>query len=683
MAGSTPTAGALVQAGVALPAPPSARRFPPFVAATVSVAIAVVVLLLPGSPPVPVGDAAFWMLAAGVLAGELLPIKLPRRDDLEEIALSTPFAFALMLAAGPLPAVAVYALASVVHDVVDGRAPLKTVFNAAQYSLSLLAGAAVLALGGAAAPTPGLLDGHLPLVLAAGVAIFIANQVFVGTGTALVTGGRIRDLVLGDLPFQSWTGGFLLTLAPLALAAAERHAALLPLIFFPMLAIRIGGGQAILNAHRAWHDDLTDLPNRRLLHQRLADATEEAERQDGSVVVAILDLNGFKAVNDTLGHEQGDHLLCDVGARLAATVPEDATFARLGGDEFGVVIPGATLVEGRMAMLALMAELEEPFELEGLSVQVDAAAGLAAFPQHGSAAEDLLRRADVALYSAKSGGTEVEAYAAEDDEHSLDRLALAGQLRRGLARGELIVHFQPKVAVVPGRRHGVEALVRWNHPQLGLIGPDGFIPLAEQSSLLKPLTQHVLEVSLRQCRAWRDEGHDLRVSVNLSARSLLDRDLPHDVARLLRASELPGDVLQLEITESRLVSDFRRAEYVLAALRELGVGLAIDDFGTGFSSLAQLQRLPVDEIKIDKSFVLNMATNADDAAIVRSTIELGRTLALDVTAEGVETPEAYAHLVALGCHFAQGYHVGRPSPAASCQRDLQRFVRDEEAAAHA
>ena len=190
-------------------------------------------------------------------------------------------------------------------------------------------------------------------------------------------------------------------------------------------------------------------------------------------------------------------------------------------------------------------------------------------------------------------------------------------------------------------------------------------------------------MSLRQCRAWRDEGLDLRVSVNLSARSLLDRDLPHDVARLLRASGLPGDVLQLEITESRLVSDFRRAEYVLAALRELGVGLAIDDFGTGFSSLSQLQRLPVDEIKIDKSFVLNMATSADDAAIVRSTIELGRTLALDVTAEGVETPEAFDRLVELGCHFAQGYHVGRPAPGDACARDIRRFLRAGEAAARA
>ena len=679
MAGSAPTVGALAQAGVALPAAASARRYPPFAAATIAAALAAVVLLLPGSPAVPVGDPTFWALAAAVLAGELLPIRLPRRDGLEDIALSTPFAFALLLSAGPLPAVAVYAFASVVHDVADRRTPLKAAFNAAQYALSLLAGAAVLALGGAAAPAAGAIDGDLPLVVAAGVAIFSINQVLVGVGTALVTGGRIRDLVVGDLPFQSWTAGFLLTMGPIALVISERHLALLPLLLFPMLAIRLGGREAIINAHRAWHDDLTDLPNRRLMHQRVRDATEAARRRGDGMVVGILDLNGFKAVNDTLGHEQGDRLLCDVGARLAAAVPADATLARVGGDEFGVVLPGLTAIEGRMAVARLLAALDEPFELASLSVQVDAGAGIAAYPQDGTAADDLLRHADVALYSAKAAQTEIEAYSAEDDEHTIDRLALAAQLRRGLTRGEVVVHFQPKVAVVPGRRHAVEALARWNHPQLGLIGPAGFIPLAEQSSLLKPLTHHVLALTLRQCRVWRAEGLDLRVCVNLSARSLLDRDLPGEIARLLEAEGLPADVLQLEITESRLVTDFRRAEHVLAALRTLGVTLAIDDFGTGFSSLAQLTRLPVDEIKIDKSFVLGMESSRSDEAIVRSTIELGRTLSLDVTAEGVETPEAYAHLVELGCHFAQGFHLGRPASAESCGRDLRRFIRSEAA----
>ena len=661
---------------------PTARGFAPFAYATIAVAAALVVVLPSVSDAGHLDDPAFWMLVASALAGELLPIRLPRRDDLEEIVLSTPFAFALMLYAGALPAVVVYVAGSVLRDVLDRTAPLKTAFNAAQSALSLLAGAGVLALAGAAPPSA-YLDSLLPLVLLAAAATFAVNQVLAGTASAILTGARVRDLVVGDFGFQAWTAGFLLALAPLVLAAVEQNLALLPLLFLPMLAIRIGGRQAIINAHRAWHDELTALPNRLLLHQRLLDALDRAGRGDGSVSVAILDLNGFKQVNDTLGHDQGDRLLRDVGDRLAAELPDSATLARLGGDEFGLVLPDTTIVEGRLVLAGVLESLEEPFELDGLAVQVDAAAGLAVSPQHGRAPQDLLRHADVALYAAKASQTEVEVYAPEDDEHSLDRLALAAQLRRGLARGELVVHFQPKVAVVEGRRHGVEALVRWNHPQLGLIGPEGFIPLAEQSSLLKPLTQHVLDESLRQCRLWRDEGLDLRMSVNLSARSLLDRDLPGDVGRLLGKWGLPPDALQLEITESRLVADFRRAEFVLAALRDLGVALAIDDFGTGFSSLQQLQRLPVDEIKIDKSFVLNMATSPDDAAIVRSTIELGRTLALDVTAEGVETPEAFEQLVALGCHFAQGYHVGRPAPAEACGRDMRRFLRTVEEAARA
>jgi diguanylate cyclase (GGDEF)-like protein len=678
MAGSAPTAGALLQATAPRVL---AHRFPVFAAATIAAAVVAVAALVPSASAARLDEGTFWLLAGAIIASELLPIRLPRRDVLEEVVLSTTFAFTLMLWAGPLPAIGIYAAGVLLRDALDRTEPLKAVFNAAQESLSILAGAAVLALAAVPAPSPGYLDGALPFVLLAAVATFAVNQLLAGTATALLTDGRVRDLVLGDLPYQVWTGGFLLTLAPLALDAVEDHPLLLPLLFLPLIAIRIGGGQAVLNAHRAWHDDLTDLPNRLLLHQRAADALEQASRHGDGLVVAILDLNAFKAVNDTLGHARGDELLRDVGARLRAAAPPEATLARLGGDEFGFLLPTTTLADGRFAVGRIISALDEPFDVDGLAVQVDASAGLAAFPQHGRTAQDLLRHADVALYAAKSNQMPVEAYSPDDDEHSIDRLALAAQLRRGLQRGELIVHFQAKLALGGGRRHGVEALARWNHPQLGLIGPEGFIPLAEQSSLLKPLTLRVLDEALRQTRLWRDEGLDLRVSVNLSARSLLDHDLPGDVGRLLAKWGLPSSALQLEITESRLVSDFGRAERVLTGLRDLGVGLAIDDFGTGFSSLAQLQRLPVQEIKIDKSFVLNMATSADDAAIVRSTIELGRTLALDVTAEGVETPEAFAQLTALGCHFAQGYHVGRPAPGDACARDLRRFIRDGAAAA--
>ncbi|HEX2085448.1 MAG TPA: EAL domain-containing protein, partial [Solirubrobacteraceae bacterium] len=403
--------------------------------------------------------------------------------------------------------------------------------------------------------------------------------------------------------------------------------------------------------------------------------------EDGvSAVALLLDLDDFKSVNDTLGHQHGDELLVHVAHRLRASLPVEVTVARLGGDEFALLAnrrPGEPADElARRAAAAL----EEPFELGGLLLDVRATMGLAVLPDHGASAEEVVKHADVALYAAKEARTQWALYAREGDEHSLDRLALAGQLRRGIERGELVVHYQPKLALREGGRHGAEALVRWQHPQLGLIAPEGFIGLAEQSDLITHLTHRVLDDALEQCRRWRDDGLDLRVSVNLSARSLIDRDLAGLIGRLLDRWSLPSSALQVEITETRLVADVLRARTTLEQLRRLGVAVAIDDFGTGFSSLAQLTRLPVDEIKIDKSFVLGMESNRSDEAIVRSTIELGRNLHLQVTAEGVESRETLDRLQALGCDFAQGYHVGRPVPADRCRRDIERFLRAGRAA---
>ena len=265
----------------------------------------------------------------------------------------------------------------------------------------------------------------------------------------------------------------------------------------------------------------------------------------------------------------------------------------------------------------------------------------------------------------------MQTYAEESDEYSIDRLALVAQLRRGIERGELVVHYQPKAPLQGGTISSVEALVRWNHPQLGRIGPDGFIPFAEQTGVIKPLTEYVLETALAQCERWRREGLNVAVSVNVSTRNVLDHDLPSVVRALLDRFELPASVLELEITESRIVADMRRARAALEELRGMGVRIAIDDFGTGFSSLSQLQQLPVDEIKIDKSFVTRMETDRNDAVLVRSIIELGRNLGLSVTAEGVESESIRRSLHKLGCDFAQGFHIGRPVPAEECRRHLQ------------
>jgi diguanylate cyclase (GGDEF)-like protein len=382
----------------------------------------------------------------------------------------------------------------------------------------------------------------------------------------------------------------------------------------------------------------------------------------------IADLDDFKSVNDTLGHAFGDRVLAAVAPRLLRVLGANATLGRLGGDEFAVLLEHAGEGQATTVADALIGALERPLDIDGLSIQVAASIGIACYPQHGRTVEELLQHADVALYCAKASQSAYELYAEEEDEYSLDRLALAGQLRRGIERGELVIHYQPKVPLAGGRTRAVEALVRWDHPQLGLVGPDGFVPLAEQTGLIKPLTRHVLDASLRQCSIWRRTGLDLRVSVNISTRSLLDTDLVTTIRELLERYELDPPSLQLEITESRIVADLRRARSVLDNLRGTGITIAIDDFGTGFSSLSQLQQLPVDEIKIDKSFVMRMETDANDFVLVRSIVELGHNLGLHVTAEGVESESVARRLNELGCTYAQGFYHGRPEPAAECRR---------------
>jgi predicted signal transduction protein with EAL and GGDEF domain len=349
----------------------------------------------------------------------------------------------------------------------------------------------------------------------------------------------------------------------------------------------------------------------------------------------------------------------------------DDTLAHLGGDEFAVLLPRLSLEEGERLAERLVGALDDAFMLDGMVLHVRASVGLAHHPEHGSDPDDLLRRADIALYCAKSSQRPVEIYAPSQDNYSVDRLLLATQLRRGIDAGEIRLDYQPKFPLAGGRPTGVEALARWQHPDLGQIGPDGFVPLADQAGLMGVLTDVVLREALAQCRRWIDDGLVLRMSVNLSPRSLNDPELPGRIAEMLAAERLAPELLQLEITESRALPSGRGATRVADELRAMGVGIAIDDFGTGFSSLVQLQRLPVDEIKIDRSFVATMAHNPSDAAIVRSTIDLARNLGLRVTAEGVETEEARAQLCEMGCELAQGFWLCRPVSADRCARVIR------------
>ena len=424
--------------------------------------------------------------------------------------------------------------------------------------------------------------------------------------------------------------------------------------------------QARENLHNATHDALTGLPNRAAFSERV-----NRVAAGGRGAVALLDLDHFKEINDTLGHQAGDALLQQVGPRLAAALGDDAFVARLDGDEFALLLEGDDPeAEARVAATAL----ETPFVVEGLQVLVEGSVGLARFPEHGQTAALLLQRADMAMYEAKRLHVRLEVYDPGADTSDADRLLVLSELKDGIERDELVLHFQPKISLADRSLVGVEALVRWNHPTRGQLPPAEFIPLAERTGLIRPLTVWVLEHAIRQCREWRDAGHELRVAVNLSVANLMDGALPNDVARLLGQLGLPPRALELEITESVVMADPARARGVLEQLRSMGVGLAIDDFGTGHASLAYLQRLPVSQLKIDRSFVSAMTHSHADEAIVRSTLALAHDLGLEVVAEGVEDELVAQRLTEMGCDVAQGFHLGRPVPAEEVALEPAEFA---------
>jgi diguanylate cyclase (GGDEF)-like protein len=378
-----------------------------------------------------------------------------------------------------------------------------------------------------------------------------------------------------------------------------------------------------------------------------------------------MDLDGFKDVNDTLGHHVGDGLLQHVASELAVGFGTDGVVCRLGGDEFAVAVGQLETIEAAWALgRRIHAVVERPVAVDELEVDVRASVGMAIAPGHGDNVSELLRRADVAMYDAKREATGLEAYAADRDHYSARRLSLAADLRRAIDNGDLAVFYQPQLDLRRREVVGFEALVRWPHERHGFVPPDEFIPIAEQSGLIRPLTSLVLEQTILQAAAWREAGESFRVAVNISARSLFAAGLEQEVPALLGRVGLPPSLLTLEVTESSVMTELARAVGVLSSLAASGIRLSIDDFGTGHSSLAQLRDLPVDEIKIDKSFVLNLARDNHDAAIVRSILELARNVGLEVVAEGIEDAEALQLLHDYGCGVGQGYFIAKPLPPA-------------------
>jgi diguanylate cyclase (GGDEF)-like protein len=617
------------------------------------------------------------LFAGCALIGELVPLKVVTRGVEGEVTTSTTFAFATLLAAGPAPSMVVLVAASFLADGLRRKAPLKLLFNGCQYALTMGLTAVTLHALTGVPRTHGTFHfepADLPGILAAAAVFFLVNSILVATVIAMAQGARVGRYLVQDCFFQVSTAGLMLGLSPMVALAADFALPSVALLMLPLLAVHRGGREAIAKEHQALHDALTGLPNRLLFKDRIEGALHG--RDDAPSAVMLIDLDHFKEINDTLGHHAGDVLLQEVAARLSAELADAGTVARLGGDEFGVLLP-AMQRSGDAMLVAqrLLGRLREPFTIEGLTLEVDASIGIACHPAHGEDVEQLNQRADIAMYAAKEGGRGFVMFEPQLDRYSPRRLALAGALRQAIVDGEIILYFQPKADLDSGRIVGVEALARWQHPELGLIGPTEFVPIAEQTGLIGPLTSHVLDEALRQVREWRDSGLELSVAVNLSARSFLDAQLAAEIPPLLERYGIEAEMLELEITESMLMIDPGRAKATLDRLSSIGLSLSVDDFGTGYSSLANLKRLPVNGIKIDKSFVMDMAHDPSDAAIVRSTIDLAHNLGLRVVAEGVENQESWRRLREQGCDLAQGFHVSRPLPGG----ELGRLIVAHEA----
>jgi diguanylate cyclase (GGDEF)-like protein len=660
----TEPTGALV-----LPTSRPTTRLSTFVLAVIAVGAAV--LLGVGRLHLSAGLAApgatSLLLAALLLVAESQPIVLRREDDdLDEVTIASTFILALALL-GPVWLLLATQVAAVTASDLRRRKNLQRVlFNNAQLVLS---GAATRWVFCALTDRTFVADAaplHVRDVvpaLVAGAVFFVVNNGLTGVVVALALRRPVGTHLRQDVRFQLSTSGVLLAFGPVVAVATSFSLLLLPLMLLPIAAVHRSAKLAGEREREALSDSLTGLPNRQFLLDRTGHALEAASRSGVGTAVLIVDLDHFKEINDTLGHYVGDELIRQVGSRLRTVMRAGDTVARLGGDEFGVLACDlAGRADAEQVAERLVAALTQPFTVDGVRLDVQASVGIAMSPDHGSDATILMQRADVALYTAKEHRGTYACYRPERDLHSVEKLALLGDLREGVSDGQLRVHYQPKCDAATGALVGLEALVRWAHPTRGLVFPDDFIPVAENTGLIRALTIEVLDQSLCFARKLRDAGTPLGVAVNISVRCLTDLELPQQIAGLLGIWGMPPESLTLEVTESSIMVDPARTMTVLSLLRDLGVSLSIDDFGTGYSSLSYLKRLEANELKIDKSFVFAMTSNSNDAVIVRSTIELGHNLGLRLVAEGVEDAETWTMLKALGCDVIQGYHLSRPLP---------------------
>jgi diguanylate cyclase (GGDEF)-like protein len=642
-------------------------------------AVMVVTCLHPASIDVDTRLAVLLPLILVLVIGELRPIAIARGDsEPDEVSISSTIGLALLLIA-PLGIVMLAQALALMADAAlrrrDGVA-LRLFFNIGQYTLAFAGARAVFA---AIANTAFMTNdgpfkpGQFPAALAAGLAFYVVNSGLTSIAFGLARGNRLQVQLRTDLRWQLASSTMLIGLAPVVAAAMLWSPLLLPFLLFPVVIVHRSADLAARREFEALHDGLTGLPNRSLLLTHLERTMDSAPEQTHTGLL-LLDLDHFKEVNDTLGHAVGDQLIRDVAQRLRGVVREQDLVARLGGDEFAVVCPGLPSARHGEELAARLSDaLREPFSADGVALDISWSVGIALAPMHADTVDVLLQRADVAMYAAKETRGAQSMYDPDLDRHSLQRLTLAGDLRRTLEAGLIGVAYQPQVHARTRTPLGIEALVRWQHPLLGPINPETIVALAASTGLLAELTSQVLDSSLSALQRWRADGHSLSLSVNLTPRQLNDMTLPTMVGDLLDRHGVPAESLILEVTESSVMADANRTTTVIEALREIGVGLSIDDFGTGYSSLAHLQRLAPNEIKIDRSFVSAMRHPSSERTIVLSTLELGHNLGLRVVAEGVEVEAIAAVLAQHGCDILQGYAISRPDH----EDAISRWLHDQ------
>lgn len=605
----------------------------------------------------------FWVLGVLVVLGELRPVMVSSATSVGGTYPSTMFTFAVLLHFGLPTAVLMQAVGIAMNGVVTRKAWHRVTFNIGQSTLALTAAAVVLGVFGIV-PSPAVpwvpSGPDLVAIALSGLAYFITRAALVCCAVALHERRSVIRVMRSTVVPQALVYTALLGLAPLVVVVMTHSPGLVPLFVAPLAAVYFTATLSMRRDHQALHDELTGLPNRKMLIVSTEEALAEA-REGERVGLFLLDLDRFKEVNDTMGHPVGDRLLQMVAHRLIHSVRPGDVVARLGGDEFAVLLPSIRDAHAAREVAArLRAALTEPVRLEGMSFDLDGSVGIALFPDHAPDFELLMQRADVAMYLAKEGRTGVELYQPDKDRNSPERLNLLGDLRRAVDNRELRLHYQPKVGLSSGAVQGVEALLRWRHPVHGMIPPSEFIPLAEQSYLMRQLTEYVIDAALEQAARWWHTGLRVPVSVNISARDLLDSALPDQLEVGLARYSLPPESMQLEVTERILTGDQAYTHDTIKALAALGVPLALDDFGTGYSSLIRLQRLAVSEVKIDASFVRRIADSEDDDRIVRSIVDLVRSLGLRSVAEGVESDDVAIRLAEMGCDLGQGWLFCEP-----------------------